>query len=250
MCIRDRIVTNNIILGKGYTCNVPYPKPTQDIFESNLLWGVGYRSSKPTLWGGIRNKNFLHNPSSTAAAPWIRAQSQTQDDADSLYGNAKFVNPQSGDFTVSEDSPALALGFKNFPTKGFGVTSDRLKALAKSPAIPLPDKSESNEAKKARKLIVLGAEYKKLSTQAELSATGMDSLRGVLLLSVPKPSQMARYGFENDDVVLKIDGKKIVSKKFSKTIKQLKPGKHQATVWRGQESHQFEFEVPAKQHNN
>ena len=46
-----RIVTNNIILGNGYTCNVPYPKPTQDVFESNLLWGVGYRSSKPKLWG-------------------------------------------------------------------------------------------------------------------------------------------------------------------------------------------------------
>ena len=57
---------------------------------------------------------------------------------------------------------------------------------------------------------------------------------------------MGRYGFENDDVVLKIDGKKIVSKKFSKTIKQLKAGKHQATVWRGQESHQFEFEASAK----
>ena len=244
-----RIVTNNIILGKGYTCNVPYPKPTQDVFESNILWGVGYRSSKPKLWGGIRNKNFLHNPSSTAAVPWIRAQSQTQDDADSLYGNANFVKPEAGDFTVSEDSPALAIGFKNFPMEGFGVTSDRLKELAKSPAIPLPAKSESNEAVKARKLVVLGAEYKKLSTQAELSATGMDSLRGVLLLSVAKSSQMGRYGFENDDVVLKIDGKQIVSKKFSKTMKQLKAGKHQATVWRGQESHQFEFKVSGKQQN-
>ena len=68
---------------------------------------------------------------------------------------------------------------------------------------------------------------KKLSTQAELSATGMDSLRGVLLLSVPKSSQMGRYSFENDDVVLGIDGKQIVSKKFSKTMKQLKAGEHQ-----------------------
>ena len=102
--------------------------------------------------------------------------------------------------------------------EGFGVASKRLKALAQAPRISLPGKVEPNEAAKARKLVVLGANYKKLSTQAELSATGMDSLRGVLLLSVPKSSQMGRYGFENDDVVLKIDGKKIVSKKFSKTM--------------------------------
>ena len=155
------------------------------------------------------------------------------------------MNPEAGNFTVPEDSPALAIGFKNFPMEGFGVTSDRLKALAQDPNIPLPGKSESNQATKARKLVVLGAEYKKLSTQAELSATGMDSLRGVLLLSVAKSSQMGRYGFENDDVVLKMDGEKIVSKKFSKTMQQLKSGKRQATVWRGQESHQFEFEAPA-----
>ena len=77
----------------------------------------------------------------------------------------------------------------------------------------------------------------------------MDSLRGVLLLSVPESSQMGQYGFENDDVVLEIDGKQIVSKKFSKTMKQLKAGEHQATVWRGQESHQFEFEAPANKTN-
>ena len=77
----------------------------------------------------------------------------------------------------------------------------------------------------------------------------MDSLRGVLLLSVPKSSQMGRYGFENDDVILEIDGKPIPSKQYSKTMQQLKPGKHQATVWRGQESHQIEFEASAKQQN-
>ena len=142
------------------------------------------------------------------------------------------MNPEAGDFTVSEESPALAIGFENFSMEGFGVTSDRLKELAKAPRIALPVEGESNEAVKARKLVVFGAEYKKLSTQAELSATGMDSLRGVLLLSVPESSQMGQYGFENDDVVLEIDGKQIVSKKFSKTMKQLKAGEHQATVWR------------------
>ena len=94
-----------------------------------------------------------------------------------------------------------------------------------------------------KKRTVFGAEYKALDTQAELTATGMDSLRGVLLVNVPASSPMSRYGFESDDVVLKLDGKKIVSKRFSKTIKGLSEGEHRVTVWRGQQQKRFEFKV-------
>ncbi len=238
-----RIVTNNIILGKGYTCNVPYPKPTQDVFESNILWGLGYRASSAKLWGGIRNKNLMHNPTSPGAAPWIRAQSQTEDDADSLYGDAGFADPAAGDFTVPESSPALALGFKNFPTTGFGVTSERLKAMSQEPGVVLGFDVETNRVIKKGSHEVLGAEYKKLSTLAELSATGMDSLRGVLLVTVPKSSQLAKYGFESDDVILEIDGKETVSRGFTKLLRGFKPGKHKAEVWRGQSPHTVEFTV-------
>ena len=238
-----RIVRNNVILGKGFTCNVPYPKPTQDVFESNILWGKGYSASKPKLWGGSRNKSFMHSPGSKEAASWVRAQSRTQDDADSLYGDAQFVDPSVGDFSVADGSPALALGFKNFPMEGFGVVSDRLKALAKSPPILLPDNVEPNKVAGKKKRTVFGAEYKALDTQAELTATGMDSLRGVLLVNVPGESPMSRYGFESDDVVLKLDGKKIASKRFSKTIKGLSAGEHRVTVWRGQQQKRFEFKV-------
>ncbi|CAA6690004.1 MULTISPECIES: right-handed parallel beta-helix repeat-containing protein [unclassified Lentimonas] len=236
-----RIVKNNVILGKGYTCNVPYPKPTHDIFESNILWGVGYSASNPTLWGGSRNRSFMHNSASEGAEPWIAGQGKTGDDADSLYGNAQFVNPSSGDFTVVDASPALTTGFRNFPMEGFGVVSDRLKAMAEEPPIVLPSKVGPNIVAQARKLTVLGAEYKALDTEAELTATGMDSLRGVLLVNVPASSPMGRYGFESDDVVLEIDGKKVVLKKIAKIMPRLSKGEHQAVVWRGQQLHQFKF---------
>ena len=127
--------------------------------------------------------------------------------------------------------------------KSIGVVSDRLKALAKSPPILLPDNVEPNKVAGKKKRTVFGAEYKALDTQAELTATGMDSLRGVLLVNVPGESPMSRYGFESDDVVLKLDGKKIASKQFSKTIKGLSAGEHRVTVWRGQQQKRFEFKV-------
>ena len=238
-----RIVTNNIMLAKGYTCNVPYPKPTQDVFESNIMWGGGYSLSNPGLWGGVRNKTFMHDPEATGTEPWIRGQSRTLDDPDSLYGNAKFVNPEAGDFTVAEDSPALALGFKNFPMTGFGVTSERLKAVAEEPELVLKIKITANEKYVKRNPKWWGAEYKKVETQAELTATGLDYLRGILFVSVPKKSKFAQYGFRSDDVVLKLNGRKINRNRFSKTMRGLEPGTHRVEVWRGQLPHTFEFEV-------
>jgi hypothetical protein len=35
-----------------------------------------------------------------------------------------FVDPSKGDYTVKDGSPALTLGFKNFPMTGFGVVKN------------------------------------------------------------------------------------------------------------------------------
>jgi len=45
------------------------------------------------------------------------------------------LNPAQGDFRVKADSPALKLGFENFPMNQFGVTDPVLKKLAESPKI-------------------------------------------------------------------------------------------------------------------
>jgi hypothetical protein len=44
-------------------------------------------------------------------------------DAHSVLADPMFVNPAGGDFSVKAGSPALTLGFTNFPMTGFGVTS-------------------------------------------------------------------------------------------------------------------------------
>ncbi|MEN8122397.1 MAG: PDZ domain-containing protein, partial [Bacteroidota bacterium] len=237
-----RIVTNNIIIHESFDCRVPYPKPVADVFTNNILWGKSYRSSSSALWGGVRNANFAHNPDATSVEPAINLQGVSEDDGLSLYGNAKFVDPENGDFTVAENSPALRVGFENFETSGYGVVSQRLKAMAKTPEIILPDKVEPNVARVLKTISVLGAEGRSLQTRTDLSATGMFDLTGFILMKVPENSRMAGFGFKVDDVVLEVDGTKIHDgNRFKRFMSQLKPGTHQAKIMRGQQEQKISF---------
>ena len=83
-------------------------------------------------------------PDAIKTVPAFGVRQQTNDDAESLYGNASFVAPEQGNFSVSEDSPAILVGFKNFPMTGFGVTSAELKKMAGTPPIRLPKVAASN----------------------------------------------------------------------------------------------------------
>ena len=57
-------------------------------------------------------------------------------DVNSIVADPLFVDPAKGDFRVKDDSPALELGFKNFPMDQFGVKKPSLKAIAATPILP------------------------------------------------------------------------------------------------------------------
>ena len=54
-------------------------------------------------------------------------------DAHSVVADPMFTSATTGDYTVKDGSPALTLGFKNFPMTGFGVTSG-----PQGPTAPMP----------------------------------------------------------------------------------------------------------------
>lgn len=58
-------------------------------------------------------------------------------DSNSLGGDPVFRDPSRGDYSVREGSPALNVGFKNFPMDQFGVQKPELKAKAKTPKLPV-----------------------------------------------------------------------------------------------------------------
>ena len=125
---------------------------------------------------------------------------------------------------------------------GFGVTSDTLKRLAMKPKILSPKEVASNVFVKKKMKGLFGAKFKTLNTEAELSATGMFQKYGVLLVSVPKNSKLAKMGFKVDDVVIELNSDKIKEEQtFIKNMKSLTGGKHTVKVWRHQSPITFSF---------
>jgi hypothetical protein len=57
-------------------------------------------------------------------------------DAHSVVADPMFTNATGGDYSVKTGSPALALGFKNFPMTGFGVTSGSQQPVGPMPESP------------------------------------------------------------------------------------------------------------------
>ena len=72
-------------------------------YDHNLYWNVNFPNTSQIL----KEKNF---------AQW-KAEGYDQN---SKIAKPMFVDPEHGDYTVAENSPALQLGFKNFPMDKFG----------------------------------------------------------------------------------------------------------------------------------
>jgi arylformamidase len=108
---------------------------------------------------------------------------------------------------VREESPALKLGFKNFPMDRFGVKKPSLKAIARTPVIP-PMKAEKKKRPPATGEW-LGARLQDLEGEA-FSAYGIAKDEGgVAVIEVPEGSAAARAGLKTDDLLLQINGHRV-----------------------------------------
>ena len=118
-----------------------------------------------------------------------------------------FVDAARGDYRVKEGSPALALGFKNFPMDQFGVKSERLRRLARTPELPVPGEVREEKSKRDSRVTTwLGAKVKNIIGLGEVSAAGLPGEIGVSLVEVPAGSAAAKAGLEVGDVILKCAG--------------------------------------------
>ena len=129
-------------------------------------------------------------------------------DANSVFGNPLFINPKSGNFTVKENSPALKIGFKNFPMDQFGVQKSTLKAIAKQPEIPTL-KIEASVKERAKTKEWSGVTLKEIETVEEQSSFGTHSLEGVIVLKIKKKSKLLKSTLKEGDVIISIADKKI-----------------------------------------
>ena len=201
-----RVVENNILVDAGYDPHVWYSS-SGDIFRHNIVWTT-YRPANmpPPPWGAEFDFNLLQHPGAVNRVPARALQLQSGRDEHSIVAEASFVDPARGDYRVRDDSPALALGFVNFPMDRFGVQKPGLKALARRPVLPPVDgRGAPPPARDVTPVTWLGARVRNIADEGEMSAFGLPGVTGVLVLAVAPGSGLANLGLRENDVVLSVD---------------------------------------------
>jgi hypothetical protein len=195
----DRIATNNIIINNSLHPHVWYPN-SGDVFKGNIV-STGYQPAVMARgiqadgkWGAQLDSNlFISNEADRTKFL------QNQADAHSLVGDALFIDAAHGDFRVASNSPAILLGFENFPMDQFGVVSEKLKKIAKQPEIPRVLALSVGADTKVMEWYM--CTVKSVETMEERSAAGLSDTSGVLLLSVPVYSNPGKAGLQAGDVI-------------------------------------------------
>ncbi|MDP4626181.1 MAG: PDZ domain-containing protein [Akkermansiaceae bacterium] len=136
-------------------------------------------------------------------------------DENSVFGDPMFVDPANGDFRVKDGSPALEVGFKNFPMDQFGVKKPSLKAIARTPVIPELKGAESKPGKQTKtephSSVWMSANLRELSG-VEFSAYGVsEESGGVALSNLPAGSTLEKAGLKKDDLIQGVNGKAVKS---------------------------------------
>ena len=208
-----RTATNNIIINNSLHPHVWYPG-SGDVFKHNIVFGA-YRPAvmqRAIAADGKWGKELDYNLFATTQEDRDKFQLNGCDQ-NSMVGDPMFINPKEGNFTVKEDSPALKIGFKNFKMDQFGVVSEKLRKIAKTPNIPKEIVSGNTVTGKV--YTWLGAKVKNVETLGEQSANGLSSMSGVLLLDVPANSELDQRGFNTSDVIVGVNKQEV------KTFEQL-----------------------------
>jgi hypothetical protein len=209
-----RLVENNLMVNNGFHPHVWFSH-SEDVVRRNIMWTDRYLPAggmPSTPWGKEMDYNLVHRPGLVQSKPAAGLAQQSKRDEHSIEADAMFVAPEKGDFRVKEGSPALKLGFVNFPMDQFGVKWPKLKAIARTPPFPHPTAGaaavEKNPSARATSTL-WGAQVKDIAGPGERSAYGLPSEEGVLLVEVPQESLAARTGLQKDDVVLAVNGKPV-----------------------------------------
>jgi hypothetical protein len=192
----NRTVENNILVNNGFHPHVWF-RNSGDVFRRNIA-ALPHADILLGAWGREVDYNLY---ATEQALQQVREKGV---DLHSAAGDPLFRDPASGDFSVTDASPALELGFVNFPMDRFGVQRAELKAIARTPEIPELIFHRPEAAGNAA-FNWLGMRIKTIETLGERSAAGLDSAAGVLILEIPEgdhDSGVLRRG----DVILAAEG--------------------------------------------
>ena len=192
-----RTVQNNILVNNTFHPHV-WIDNSGDTFTRNIVMNE-YQPINVKQWGNQCDYNIFANEADLAAARKLGI------DSASISIDLLFVNPKLGDFRLARtDIEAFRIGFHNFPMDGFGVKSEKLRSLARTPAFPTIKGNRGNGM--SEQINWLGWAVKNLETEGEQSATGMYAIEGVYVVSkIEGDSPLDDYLLPND-VILRVNG--------------------------------------------
>lgn len=196
----NRVVENNILVNNTFHPHVWFDN-SGDVFTRNIVMQP-YKPINLPGWGAMVDYNIF-----TGSSALSEAQKQGVD-KHSIACAVVFQDADRGNFTVkSSENSVFRIGFQNFEMDGFGLVSSNLKRIAKTPVISLPQMQAENDS--ANIIEWQGWNIKNLETLGERSATGMDSERGVYVLSIADSYNRLKDILRVNDVILKFDGKTV-----------------------------------------
>lgn len=228
-----RRVENNIFIGgRAIQQHVPFDH-NMDYICRNIVVPVKpetmpWRNDKKKILDAEKIDNNLYWSSEQYRNPDLEHK-QLKDfqaagiDVHSISADSKFIDPENYDLRVADDSPALKLGFKNFPMDNFGVRKPEFRKIAEAAhkkyqqfrpehiwgGSGSADAAHGEPA--VRVYTCLGAKVKDLTTEEEKSVAGVGELTGVYVIEVPQGSAAVRAGIVAGDAILAVNGRKVAN---------------------------------------
>jgi len=188
-----RVVYNNLIINNSFHPHV-WLANSNDVFERNIAMSP-YQPILMAHWGKTIDDNLF------TTREGLDEAHHGGTDEHSIFSPVRFVSAATGDFRVIPDAQTRAIGFQNF-AMNFGVTSTRLRRIAKATPIPA---LISTKFPAGVPTLFLGAMVKSVETLGEQSAAGLGEANGVLILSVNAGSPAALGGLEAGDVIIGVE---------------------------------------------
>lgn len=194
------IIENNITLGRiAYNNVLNDPATAKYTIDQNLFWNGGYPIvDNPD---GSGNENFSSDGQTrNTQSKWYLAGM----DVHSLVTDPKFAASDLADhydFTLAADSPALGMGFVNFPMTGFEASGAPLPPKATVTYVPAPATGLTTQPE-----MVMGATATNIPSAAVQSSLGIADDFGLYLTTVPGGSYAAQHGLQTGDDIRSING--------------------------------------------
>jgi len=188
-----RVVYNNLMVNNSFHPHV-WLANSHDVFERNIVMSP-YQPILMEHWGKTIDDNLF------TTREGLNEAHHGGTDEHSIFDRVRFVSAAAGDFRVRQDAATRTIGFKNF-AMDFGVTSLRLRHLAKAAPIPALISTTFRPGATAQ---FLGAKVKSVETLGEQSAAGLGEASGVLVLGVDAGSTAESCGLETGDVIVGVE---------------------------------------------